>query len=160
MMKLSAIVAMSQNRVIGKDGKLPWHLSEDLKRFRAITTGHPIIMGRKTFESIGRILPNRENIIISRNKDYRVEGARVVNSVETAIQPFLKSVEEVFVIGGAEIYQMTLSRLDRIYLTLIHAQIEGDATFPEFDLENFIEVSREDRQEPLPHSFLVLEKRH
>jgi len=157
--RISAIVAMSLNRVIGKNNQLPWKISEDLKRFKTITTGHPIVMGRKTFESIGRVLPHRENIIISRQMGYRVEGAQVVQSLEGALELCKGKTDEVFIIGGAEIYRLALSQTDRLYLTLIHQEIEGDAFFPEFARSEFTEVSREDHQDPIPYSFLVLDRR-
>lgn len=157
-MLLSAIVGMSENRVIGKNNQLPWHLSEDLKRFKKITLGHPVILGRKTYESIGRLLPGRPHVIISRQKDYKVPGATVVSSLEDALELYRGSDEEVFIIGGAEIYRLALPKVQKIYLTLVHQEIEGDAFFPEISSENFHEVSREDFQGPLPYSFLVLEK--
>lgn len=158
-MRISAVVAMSKNRVIGNQNQLPWKLPEDLKRFRQITTGHPIILGRKTFESIGRLLPNRTHIIISRQREYQVEGAKIVHSMEEAFECAQKLSEEVFVVGGAEIYRMALPRVDRLYLTLIHAEIEGDTWFPDYSNDTFQEVSREDHEGALPFSFLVLDKK-
>src|SRR4051812_41681791 len=118
-MILSAVVAMSQNGVIGVQGQLPWRLPEDLKWFKKVTSGHSIIMGRKTFESIGRVLPNRENIIISRDSQYQVQGAIVVSSLEGAIELCQGKSDEIFIIGGMQIYQLALPKLDRIYLTTI-----------------------------------------
>ncbi len=162
--KLSAIVAMSQNRVIGVQGQLPWRIPKDLKWFRSITSGHTVIMGRKTFESMGRVLPNRKNIIISRNPDFQVEGAWVYDSLDKALQnqfePGKLNQEEVFIIGGSELYRLAFSKLSRIYLTLIHSDFSGDTFFPEFDWKDFIQVSREDHSEPpVSFSFLVLDRR-
>lgn len=157
-MKLTIIVAMSENRVIGRDGGLPWHLSEDLKRFRRLTTGHAIIMGRRTYESIGRVLPQRRNIILTRQPDYRVDGAAVFSSLDEALA-HLADEEEVFIIGGGELYRQALPRTDRIELTLIHDHIEGDTWFPELPADTFTETARESHDSPLPHSFITLERR-
>ena len=183
-MKISAIVAMSKNRVIGINGQLPWRLPEDLKWFKKVTTGHPIVMGRKTFESIGRVLPNRENVIVSRNTDYKVAGAHVVPDLEGAIEycsrvrlneklneqgdestsQYTESGcssgnDEIFIIGGMQIYQLALPLLDRIYLTVIHQEYEGDAYFPTYLEKGFSEIFREDHLDaPIPHSFLILER--
>lgn len=157
-MKISAIVAMAENRVIGVSGQLPWRLPEDLKRFKAITLGHPIIMGRKTFDSIGRPLPGRENLVLSRTSQ-EIPGTRVFQSIaDTLAHCEKQGFQEVFIIGGAEIYTMTLPQVDRLYLTLVQGSISGDAFFPEFDWEEFQEVSREERKEPIAHSYLVLER--
>src|SRR5947209_3338098 len=149
-MILSLIAALSDNRVIGKQQALPWNLPEDLKRFRALTLGHPCVMGRKTFDSIKRPLPNRPNIIITRQKDYRVEGAKVVSSVEESLAPYLHTNEEVFILGGGEIFELTWRKANKLYLTWIHRQFEGDAYFPDFDPRLFSETFREEHQEPLP----------
>ncbi len=135
-MKISLIVAYADNRVIGKDNQLPWHLPEDLKHFKAVTLGKPIIMGRKTWESLGRPLPKRMNIVITRNDNYQAEGATVVDSLETAIavaifQAQRDGVNEVMVIGGATIYQQALDIVDRLYITQVHLNPDGDAYFPE-----------------------------
>lgn len=134
-MIISAIVACSDNNVIGINNELPWHLPNDLKFFKRTTTDHTIIMGRKTFESIGKPLPNRTNIIISRNPEFRVEGARVFENIPQAIQ-FCesKAYDEIFFIGGAEIYQQCLQWSDKLYLTKVHTTIQnGTAFFPEID---------------------------
>lgn len=122
------IVAMSKNRVIGNNNELIWKLSSDLKRFKELTTGHPVVMGRKTYESIGRPLPNRRNIIITRNLEYEVDGCEVVSSLEEAL---LLTGSDCFIIGGGEIYKQSLEIADKIYLTLVHKDFEGDTTFPE-----------------------------
>lgn len=141
-MMISLVVAMAQSRVIGRNNALPWRLSADLKRFRRITMGHPIVMGRKTFESIGRPLDGRKNIVITRNPDFHPEGMTVAGSIDEALAA--ANDDEVMIIGGADIYAQTLSRADRIHLTLIHADFEGDAYFPEIDATVWKETSRED----------------
>ncbi|MGH8503327.1 MAG: dihydrofolate reductase [Gammaproteobacteria bacterium] len=143
-MRISLIVAMTPDRVIGRGGGLPWHLPADLKRFKALTMGKPIIMGRRTFESLGGILPGRRHIVISRNLDYKLSGADVVTSFDAALAA-AAGAEEAFVIGGAEIFRRALPRADRMYLTLIDAQIEGDTFFPEYDESDWREVAREER---------------
>ena len=156
-MKISIIVAMAENRAIGKDNQLLWHNSADLKRFKKITMGHPIIMGRKTFESIGKVLPGRQNIIITNQKDYQVEGGSVCHNAEAALQ-CCDNAEEVFIIGGAQIYQMFLPLADRIYLTLIHqAYPDADTFFPEFDEDDFQEISHERHEGN--YSYLVLNRK-
>ena len=133
-MLLSLLVAISENNVIGKDNKLPWHLPEDLKYFKNTTWALPIIMGRKTFESIGKALPGRTNIVITRNKNLKFDGVKMVTNLEqaTKIGESL-GMKEVFVIGGAEIFTTALPGADRIYLTRIHQNFEGDVFFPEID---------------------------
>ena len=123
---------MSKNRVIGNNNELIWKLSSDLKRFKELTTGHPVVMGRKTYESIGRPLPNRRNIIITRNSEYEVEGCEVVSSLEEAL---LLTNNDCFIIGGGEIYKQSLELADKIYLTLVHKDFEGDTQFPELSKE-------------------------
>lgn len=131
---ISIVVAISEgNRTIGKDNKLPWHIPEDLKRFKEITSGHPIIMGRKTFESIGRPLPNRTNIIVTRDTNYQVKNCVIVNSLEKAIeQASTIESEEIFIIGGGQIFKEALPLVDKLYLTVVKSQIEGDVFFPEY----------------------------
>jgi dihydrofolate reductase len=143
-MKISLIVAMSSNRAIGLEGQMPWHLSADLKRFKQITMGHPILMGRLTFESIGRALPGRTNIVVSRNPDYGPEGCLVVDSVEAAISQGCQLDDEVFVIGGSTLYEATLPIANTLYITQINQDFEGDTFFPDFDRNNWAEVERED----------------
>ncbi|MBS1652926.1 MAG: dihydrofolate reductase [Bacteroidetes bacterium] len=134
-MIISAIVATDLNNAIGKNNQLLWHLPADLKFFKQITMGCPVIMGRKTFESIGRLLPGRKNIIITRNKSYNVAGAIVVNSIEEAISTC--NDEKVFVIGGAEIYKMAMPFLNEIYRTLVDHKFEADTFFSEIDTEQY-----------------------
>jgi dihydrofolate reductase len=162
-MKISLIVAMAQNRVIGRDNQMPWHLPEDLRYFKRITLNKPVVMGRNTFESIGRPLPQRTNIVISRNPGYRIDGAVVVNSLEAALQQCRElQAEEAMIIGGAQIYAQALPLADRLYLTEVAAVIEGDASFPDFDRSLWQEVARESHQatanNPYNYAFLVLEK--
>lgn len=142
MANLSLIVAVARNRVIGLNNTLPWHLPEDLKRFRALTTGHHIIMGRKTYESLNRLLPDRTTIIVTRNQDYQVPGALIANSLEQAID-LAANDDEAFLIGGAELYQVGLKLADRLYITEIDAEFTGDAFLPEFALQDWQEVSSE-----------------
>lgn len=130
---ISFILAMDENRVIGKDNQLPWHLPEDLKFFKQVTMGHPIAMGRKTHESIGRILPGRENIIITRQPNFKCEGCTVFYSVQEFVNYCRKQNDEIFVIGGAEIFKETFQYADRLYITMIHEKFEGDTFFLEFD---------------------------
>lgn len=156
-MRLSLIVAISENNVIGRAGDLPWHISEDLKRFRRITTGHPIIMGRKNHESIGRLLPDRRSIIITRQRDYAVEGATVVHSLDAALAA-CAGEDEAFIIGGADIYALALPHVDRIHLTRVHEVIEGDVMFPPCDWTDFVETGRETYNDPIPHSFITMNR--
>jgi dihydrofolate reductase len=129
-MRLSLIVAVSENRVIGCDGRLPWRLSADLRRFKKLTMGHHLVMGRKTFESIGRALPGRTSLVLSRQTDYRAPGATVVPDLRRVMQ-LAAADTEVFVIGGGEIYRQVLPTADRIYMTQVHARVDGEVTFPE-----------------------------
>src|SRR3989338_8105608 len=142
-MIISLIAAMDKNRVIGKDNSLPWKLPEDMKRFRGITKGKPVIMGRKTFESIGRPLPDRKNIIITRDRNYKAEGCIVVNSKEEALNA-AKGSEEVMIIGGEQIFEEFLPIANKMYLTFIDKEFEGDAYFPEYDNAEWKEISREE----------------
>jgi len=139
--RISLIVAVARNGVIGKDGKLPWHLPEDLKRFKALTMGHHLIMGRKTWESIGRPLPGRTSVVVTRQSNYSAPGALVTHSLAAAIEA-CQGDDEIFVIGGAETYREALPRADRVYLTEVLADYAGDTWFPELGGE-WHEVSRE-----------------
>lgn len=141
-MILSIIVAFANNRVIGKDNQLIWHLPNDLKHFKNITSGHTVIMGRKTYESIGRLLPNRKNIIITRNSEYKLEGAEIHHSLKSAIDS-CASEEEVFIIGGSEIYGQSLPLAGRLYITEVLHDFEGDAFFPEINFDEWKLVSEE-----------------
>ena len=156
---LSHIVAAAKNNVIGRDGDLPWSLPEDMKFFREKTSGHAMIMGRKTFESVGHPLPNRLNVVVTRNTDYQPEGAVVFQSIEKAIEHCQTQTdkwgEEIFIIGGGEIFKETLSLVDRIYLTRIHEEIDGDSLYPDLNLDDFEEVEGRDRSTPVPFSFFT-----
>jgi dihydrofolate reductase len=153
---ISLIAALASNGVIGRENKMPWHLPEDLKRFKALTTGHPIIMGRKTFESLGKPLPGRTNIVVSRAS----KGPGFVPSLEAAFEAALAAPgsDEIFVIGGAQIYEAALPRADRLYLTLLDDVVDGDAFFPSWDAREWNETTRERRTEPRGFSFLTLER--
>ena len=140
-MRLSAIVAMASNRCIGKDNALPWRLSADLQRFKQLTLGHTLVMGRKTYESIGRPLPGRTTIVVTRQRDYAPEGVRVAHSLEQALE--LAPGDEVFIAGGADLYQQALERVRRLYLTRIDRDYAGDTFFPELDLSGWRLVAEE-----------------
>jgi len=155
-MKLSLIVAVAKNGVIGKDNQLPWRLPEDLKRFKNITMGHPIVMGRKTFESLGRPLPGRLNIVVSRNPAYRPAGARVVSTLEEAIRT-AEGAKEAFVIGGSALFKEALPKADKLYLTRIHRDFDGDVYFPEADLGEMFETVSESRHESESFSYSFIE---
>lgn len=158
---ISLVVAAARNNVIGKGNALPWSLPNDLKHFREVTAGHTIIMGRKTFESIGRPLPKRRNIVITRQADYKPEGVEVVGSLDAAVVT-VPPDEEVFVIGGGEIFKQALPIADRVYLTRVEVDIEGDAFFPPLEPGQWHETSRidgiVDEKNALPHTFLIFER--
>jgi len=130
--KLTAMVAMTPERVIGKDNDLPWHLPEDLKLFKKTTSGHPIVMGRKTWDSIGRPLPKRQNIVLTRNQDWSAEGATVVHTVEDLKKLNLMQ-PHVFIIGGAEVYKMFLPEIDELLVSYVYEKYQGNTKFPEFE---------------------------
>ncbi|MAY41800.1 MULTISPECIES: dihydrofolate reductase [unclassified Neptuniibacter] len=166
-MKLAIIVAQDKNRAIGIENKLPWHLPEDLRYFKRVTMGKPIIMGRNTFDSIGRPLPGRVNIVVSRQEGYSPEGVKVVNSLEAATELaesicLIDGVDEAMIIGGAQIYSQAIGVADRLYLTEVDAEINGDAWFPEFDRSAWNEIGREnflaEGPNPYNYSFIVLDK--
>jgi dihydrofolate reductase len=158
---ISIIAAMAENRVIGRENSLPWHLPNDLKHFKRLTSGHAIIMGRKNYESIGRPLPERTNIVVTRTPDYRAPGCTVVHSIGDALVA-AGDDPEVFIIGGAELYAQTLARAHRLYLTEIHAHVSGDTYFPNFDMNAWREQAREkqeaDATHPFAYSFVTLER--
>ena len=142
-MRISLIVAVSENNVIGRDNALPWDLPDDLMFFRRKTDGHTVIMGRRNYESIGRALPNRRNIVVSRQAGLNIVGCEVVSSVEEAIERAKETEKrEAFVIGGGEIYRLTLPFADRVYLTRVHTKVQGDVAFPELPEEEWEEVER------------------
>jgi dihydrofolate reductase len=154
--RVTLVVAVAANGVIGDQGKLPWHLPEDLKRFRQLTMGHTIVMGRKTWESIGRLLPGRRTVIVTRQRDYRVEGAVVVHSLDEALSA-AQGEDEVFVIGGNEIFVAAFPLADCLQITEIDADFPGDTTFPDYDRREWPEVSRESHltADGLPFHFVV-----
>lgn len=161
-MRVSIIVAVADNGVIGRDGQLPWHISADLKRFKAMTMGHHLIMGRKTFDSVGRPLPGRKTIVVTRNRDFRFPDVLTAGSVESALL-LAQGDDEAFIAGGAEIYAQVLHRADRMYLTRVHAEPEGDVVFPEFDDVNEwrlvdSEHCEADEKNQYPYSFLTYER--
>ena len=162
MKHLSIIVAKSKNAVIGNNGRLPWHLSEDLKRFKSITMGKPIIMGRVTYESIGKPLPGRDNIILTRRSNYVKEGIIITRSPDEALKSARDS-DEVMVIGGGEIYKEFIARVNRLYITHVDLNIDGDAFFPKIDYSNWRAMSREDfprnKEREIGFCFEVLERR-
>jgi dihydrofolate reductase len=158
---ISLVVAMARNRVIGRNNALPWRLSEDLKRFKATTLGKPILMGRKTFESIGKPLPGRRNIVLTRDPAWRADGVDVVRTVEEALQ-LTRESPELAVIGGAEIYRLTLPYADRVYLTRVEADVPGDTLFPELDVAQWSQAQAgthpADERNQYPATFLVLDR--
>jgi dihydrofolate reductase len=161
-MKLSLIVAMAENRVIGRDNQLPWRLPADLKHFKQLTLGKPVVMGRHTWESIGRPLPGRTNIVVTRDDTYRADGALVAHSIDDAMR-LAGEAEEVMIIGGATLYEQTIERADRIYLTLVHAEPDGDSRFPEIDPRAWRVMCNErlhaDEKNPYDYDFTVLVQR-
>ncbi len=150
------IAAMAENRIIGSHGCIPWDIPADRRHFRVLTMGHPVVMGRRTFESIGRALPGRRMIVITRQTGYRVEGGAVVPDFDSALA-VCTADNEVFVCGGEEVYRAALAVADRIELTVIHREFEGDARFPEIP-GAFVEVAREEFSEPIPHAFVRYER--
>ncbi len=154
---ISIVVAVDSKRGIGKDNKLLWNIPEDLKRFRSITSGHPIIMGRKTFESIGRVLPNRTNIIITRDTNYTVEGAVVVHSLEEALRQ-AQGQDEVFIIGGGQIFEQALPLVDRLYLTIVEGDFHADTFFPDYSAFRKKTFEEAGEAGEYSYTFLNLEK--
>lgn len=168
-MKLSLIAAVARNGVIGDGDKMPWHLPADLRYFKVMTQGKIVIMGRKTFESIGKPLPGRLNIVITRDSTWSAEGVKVVSGLDNAIevgegQALIDGVEEAVIIGGAQIYAQSLSIVDRLYLTQVEAEPEGDAHFPEIDYSQWQELGRQsfpagDQPNRYPYSFIVYDRK-
>ena len=161
MPKINLIVAMANKRTIGLDNQMPWHLPADLKHFKAITLKHPIIMGRKTYQSIGKALPGRRNIVVTRNTDFQLDDAEVVNDLQQAVN-LCDEAAEIMIIGGANIYQQMLAKADRLYLTFIDLDIEGDTHFPDWQGLGFSETASEqhhpDEKNPYAYRFVTLEK--
>ncbi len=165
--RLSMMVAKASNNVIGRDNKLPWYLPNDLKYFKQVTFGKPVIMGRKTWESLKGPLPGRTNIVITRQPDYLADGAKVVATLDDAVAmaenvAFIEGQEEAVIMGGAEIYSLALPQADRLYLTEVHANVEGDTFFPEYDASEWQQIAREDfvaeGPNPYDYSFVVYER--
>jgi dihydrofolate reductase len=160
---IALIVAVAENNVIGHNNQLIWHLPNDLKHFKQLTLGHPIIMGRRTFESIGRPLPGRTNIVVTRQTDWQAPGCTTAYSVPEALEVAGKLDEEVFIIGGGEVYKEALPAVDIIYLTEVHHNFEGEVRFPELDLAVWQEETRErhepDEKHAFPYSFVTLRRR-
>lgn len=164
--RIALIVAMATNRVIGDKGDLPWRISADLKHFKATTMGKPMVMGRRTFASIGRALPGRANIVITRNRDFAADSVDVAHDAEEALvlarrRAAETGADEIMIIGGAAIYEAFLPLADRLYLTEVHEIVDGDTRFPDFDRADWREVAREDRDDvhSAPVSFVTLERR-
>ena len=166
-MKLAMIAAVAENNAIGINNKMPWYLPGDLRYFKAVTMGKPVIMGRKTFDSLRKPLPGRTNIVITRDESWNHEGVKVVHSLDDAIElaediSLINGNEEVMIIGGEQIYRMALEKADRLYLTRVYQPFGGDAFFPELDDRQWQETSRQDLHseddEPLTYSYLVLDR--
>ncbi len=162
-MLLTAVVAATENNVIGRDNGMPWHLPADLQHFKSVTLGSPVLMGRKTFEAIGRPLPGRRNLVLTRSAAFSVPGLEVVHSLEEAIA-LAGDVPELMIIGGAALYELALPRTQRVHLTRLHMTLEGDAHFPALPESQWREVSRSarrlaDERNACDMSFLVLERR-
>lgn len=161
-MIVSVVVAIAENNAIGKDNQLLWHLPADLKHFKEITTGHTIIMGRKTYDSIGKPLPNRRNIVITRTQGLQIPGTEVKGNIEDALA-LCKGEEEVFIIGGAELYRSTMNIIDRIYLTRVHEHYAADAFFPEIDFSRWEETNVEkhlpDEKNRVAYTFSTLSRK-
>ena len=163
-MKLSLIAALATNNVIGRNNQVPWCIPTDLRRFKNLTMGHHLIMGRRTYDSVGRPLPGRTNVVITRRTDWTAEGVTVVHSLEDAVRVAAQAGEtEAFIAGGAEIYELAIHRADRMHLTRVHAEVEGDTVFPEFDdVSEWKLVDAEhcdaDEKNEYPFSFLTYER--
>ena len=160
-MRINIVVAISQNGVIGREGGLPWRLSADLKQFKSVTMGHPLIMGRRTHESIGRALPGRLNIVVSRQPTFSAPGCEVVSSLDAALE-IAGHVEDVMVVGGAALYAMALRQAARIYLTEVHVDIAGDTVFPAINWTDWEEISRirhsTDERNEFDYSFVIFDR--
>ena len=159
---ITMIAAAAENNALGKNNDLIWHISEDLKRFKRLTSGHAIIMGRKTFESMTKALPNRKNIVLTNKKDYHPEGATVVHTLEDALT-LVKDDSQPFIIGGGEIYRLFMPYCDRIELTRVHHNFEADVFFPKIDLNQWKEIARENieatKEQPYNYSYITFEKK-
>lgn len=160
--RLAILAAVAVNRVIGRDNMLPWHLPADLKHFKALTMGQIVVMGRRTFDSIGRPLPGRVNVVLTRQPDLQLPGVEIAASMEAVLDRFRGDARTIFIIGGAELFQQTLPDCDRLYLTEIEQAFSGDTFFPEFDRDDWREISRETHQDAstgLTYHFVVLDRK-
>jgi len=161
--RISIVVAMAQNRTIGIDNTLPWRCPEDLKHFKALTMGHHMIMGRKTFDSIGKPLPGRTTVVVTRNRGLKIEGCIIAHSLQEAIT-VCAGDEKIFIVGGAELYAQAMPLVDTLYITEIQQGVEGDAHFPEFDKTQWLETAREKRYQetpqPLEYYFVTYQRQH
>lgn len=155
-MTVTIVAAVARNRVIGRDGGLPWHIPGDLPRFKDLTMGHTLVMGRRTFESIGRPLPGRRTVVVTRRQNWQPRGVTVVGSVEAALREAGAEDDEVFVVGGGEVYRQTLDRADALELTEVDAEPDGDVFFPEVDWSRWQETARQDHP---GHSFVTYRRR-
>lgn len=163
-MSLAIIVAMDKNQLIGDKNEIPWDLPADLKYFKHTTMGAPVIMGRKTFESIGFPLPGRRNIILTRNKKYQAEGAEIIHSVKKILDEFLDSKKEAFIIGGAEIYKLFLPYTKKLYLTIIEAEFKGDTYFPPLNFDNWLKVMKKkgkyNSENPYHYNYYIYQRKN
>jgi dihydrofolate reductase len=161
-MRIALVAALARNGVIGRDNRLPWRLPADLQHFKQLTMGRPIVMGRRTWASLGRPLPGRRNIVVTRDRAFRCDGCVVTHSIDEALAAAAGS-EEVMIIGGAELYAQTLPQADRLYLTQVMADVEGDVRFPDFDTADWVEVERRackaDGKNEYDYQFVVLDRR-
>lgn len=157
-MRISIIAAMAENRVIGSNGAIPWDLPGDRRRFRELTWGHPVIMGRRTFESIGHPLPGRRNIVLTRRAGYLAEGCVVVHDLRSALEA-AGEADELFIIGGGELYREALPLAERVYLTIIHVTAEGDVLFPEIPAGEFVEKERREVRDTITCDFVIYERK-
>ncbi len=158
MSKISLVAAMAQNRVIGNGLDIPWKIKGEQLRFKELTTGKVMVMGRLTYDSIGRPLPNRTNVILTRDKNFKAEGCEVFHSLDAILERY-KNEKEIMIAGGGQLYRDTLDIADTLYLTVIHKDIAGDIFFPEFSLDKFQEVAREDIDGELPYSYLTYQRK-
>ena len=161
-MRISLIAALARNRVIGRDNQLPWRLSADLQHFKTLTMGKPLIMGRKTFESIGKPLPGRTNIVLTRDREFLAQGCVVVHDIDQALQVAAEH-DEVMIIGGANLYRQFLPRADRLYLTEVKAEVKGDTWFPDLDIAGWTETERDshqaDEKNEYDYDFVILDRK-
>lgn len=156
--KISIIAAVGKNRELGKDNKLLWHIAEDLKHFQKLTTGHAVVMGQKTFDSIGKPLPNRLNVVLSKDPELEIDGCVVSNSINEAIKIGADYSDEIFIIGGGSVYAQTIDKADKLYLTLVDAEFEADTFFPDYSEFKKIVFEKKESDENYQYKFLELEK--